>query len=568
MYQPSNFIPTDLTINSWDDLKPYFTTLLNEEINTTEDLSQLITHYSEALSVFHEHNAWSYINMSRETANQEYVDRHELFATVISPELEKAANSVEKMIVGHPLFSDLPEDRFGQLKKKLNRELEMFREDNVELSATISKHSTKYDQLTGGLLATIDGEEMPLPKAAVHLQSSDRAKRKKAWQAINNKRYSVKDEADKIYTDMLKLRVQTAANAGYDNYRDFAHDRLQRFDYTPQDAIDFQNAIEEHIVPMAREIGRKHCKKLGLDINDYRPWDTAGEPKGQQALKPFETGADLLKHAISIFGEIHPQFGANLKAMQAADLFDLESRKGKAPGGYNYGLETTGMPFIFMNAAGTQRDVVTMCHEGGHAMHTFLTNDEPMIHYRDTPAEMAETASMSMELMTAGLWDKFYNAEDHIRARREHLEGIISFFPWCATVDAFQHWVYLNPEHTVQERDDYFDGLNRRFMSDLVNWEDFDHFRRNGWQRQLHIFGMPFYYVEYGIAQLGALQVYRLFKQDPKAALEGYIKGLSLGSSKPLPEVWEAMGIQFDFSADTLKELVEFVQQELLELQD
>ncbi len=568
MYQPTNFIPTDLSINSWEDLKPYFDTLISSEVETSENLSDLIVHYSETLSVFHEQNAWSYINMSRETDNQEYLDRHELFATKIAPELEKAANTVEKLIVNHPKFNDLPDNRFGQLKKKLKRELELFREENVQLSAEIAKLSTKYDQLTGGLTVTLDGEEMPMPKAAVRLQSSDRQKRKEAWLAITEKRYSVKEKADSIYNDMIKLRVQSAKNADYDNYRDFSHDQLQRFDYSPQDAIDFQDAIEAHIVPLAKKIAETHREKLGIDKEDYRPWDTSGEPVGQDALKPFKTGSELLKHAIDIFGEIHPQFGENLKAMQSADLFDLESRKGKAPGGYNYGLETTGMPFIFMNAAGTHRDVVTMCHEGGHAMHTFLTNDESMIHYRDTPSEMAETASMSMELITAEKWNKFYNPKDHIRSRREHLEGIISFFPWCATVDAFQHWVYLNPDHTVEERDDYFEVLNSRFMTGIVNWEGYEHYRRNNWQRQLHIFGIPFYYIEYGIAQLGALQVYRLYKQDPKAALEGYIKGLSLGSSKPLPEVWETMGINFDFSADTLKELVEFVQQELNELQD
>ena len=488
MYQPTNFIPTNLTINSWDDLKPYFHALINRQVTDSEALSELIIHYSETLSVFHEQNAWSYINMSRETDNQEYLDRHELFATKIAPELEKAANDVEKMIVNHPAFNGLPEARYGQLKKKLKRELEMFREENVELSAEISKLSTKYDQLTGGLTVILDGEEMPMPKASVRLQSADRTKRKEAWLAMGEKRYAVKDEADQIYSDMLKLRVQTAKNADYDNFRDFAHDRMQRFDYSPQDAVDFQNSIEKFIVPLAKKITESHRNKLGLAADDYRPWDVSGEPVGQEALKPFKTGAELLQHAISIFSDIHPQFGENLKAMQAADLFDLESRKGKAPGGYNYGLETTGMPFIFMNAAGTHRDVVTMCHEGGHAMHTFLTNDESMIHYRDTPSEMAETASMSMELLTAERWNSFYDAKDHLRARREHLEGIISFFPWCATVDAFQHWVYLNPDHTVAERDDYFDSLNQRFASDLINWEGYDHFRRNGWQRQLHIF--------------------------------------------------------------------------------
>ncbi|MCF7823217.1 MAG: M3 family oligoendopeptidase [Candidatus Marinimicrobia bacterium] len=568
MYQPSDFIPYDLTINSWNDIKPYFDSLLNSKVSSTEELSDLILHYSETLSVFHEQNAWAYINMSRETDNEEYVERHELFATKIAPELEKAANAVEKMIAGHEAFSKLPDERYGQFKKKLKRELELFREENVELSAEISKLSTKYDQLTGGLTVTLDGEEMPLPKAAVRLQSADRDVRKEAWLAISKKRYSIKEQADQIYNDMLKLRVKTAKNADYDNFRDFRHDLLQRFDYTPQDTIAFQEAIEEFIVPLARTIAESHRQKLGLSVDDYRPWDVAGEPGGQEALKPFKTGEELLEKTISIFSNIHPQFGENLKAMKAAELFDLESRKGKAPGGYNYGLETTGMPFIFMNAAGVHRNVTTMCHEGGHAMHTFLTNNEPLIHYRDTPSEMAETASMSMELLTAEHWNQFYDAKDHIRARREHLEEIIGFFPWCATVDAFQHWVYLNPNHTVEERDAYFDELNMRFTPGLVNWEGYDHYRRNGWQRQLHIFGMPFYYVEYGIAQLGALQVYRLYKQDPKAALEGYIKGLSLGSSKPLPEVWEAMGIKFDFSAETLKELVAFVQQELAELQD
>ncbi|MFQ6609557.1 MAG: M3 family metallopeptidase, partial [Fidelibacterota bacterium] len=297
--------------------------------------------------------------------------------------------------------------------------------------------------------------------------------------------------------------------------------------------------------------------------DDFRPWDTGGEPKGQSRLKPFSKGDELKNSAISIFEKLDPNFSKNLKLMDANNLFDLDSRKGKAPGGYNYPLEVTGMPFIFMNAAGTQRDVVTMMHEGGHAMHTFLTNDEPLIFYRDTPAEMAETASMSMELMTSPLWNKFYNEEDHLRARKEHLEGIITFFPWCAIVDAFQHWVYLNPAHSADERSDYFIELSNRFSTGLVNWDGYEHFHRIGWQRQGHIFSSPFYYIEYGIAQLGALQVYRNFIRDPNAGLNGYIQGLKLGSQKSLPHVWDAMGIKFDFSAERICSLMEFVQSEL-----
>ncbi len=568
MYTPTGFIPNDLEINTWDDIKPFFDRLFENTPENGRELEQLIVQYSETLSVFHEQYAWSYINMSRETDNQDHVDRFQLFSTQINPEVETAGNKVEKKITDHPAFDELSADRYQQLKRNLKRELEMFREENVPLNAELSKLSTRYDQLTGGLTVTLDGEEMPLPKAGVRLESSDRKRREEAWLAINEARYGIKSDADEVFDEMIKLRHQIAGNAGYDTFRDYQHDLLKRFDYTPQDAISFQNSIADHVVPLSRQIIRDHRKKLGLAEDDYRPWDLIGEPLGQEPLKPFEKGQELLERTIDIFDNVHPQFGKNLRAMDKAGLFDLESRKGKAPGGYNYGLEITGMPFIFMNAAGVHQNVVTMCHEGGHAMHTFLTNSESLLQYRDTPAEMAETASMSMELMTAGLWDRFYNEEDHIRARREHLEGIIKFFPWCATVDAFQHWIYLNPDHSREERDSTFVELNDRFGSGLVNWEGYEHYLRNGWQRQLHIFGVPFYYIEYGIAQLGALQVYRLFKEDPESALDGYIRGLSLGSSKALPEVWQAMGIEFDFSAETIRSLMAFVQSELTALED
>ena len=562
MYQPSNFIPKNTKINSWDDLKPHFDILINREISTKNNLETLIQHYSELISVFAEDYAWSYINMSCHTANDDYVKIYEIFASVIEPEFSKAANALTKKIATHPQFTELNSQRFGQLSKLFTRELEMFRDENVPLNAELATLSSQYDQVAGGLTANIDGEDLPMPMAGTRLLSADREVRKNAWLAMQESRYAKKEEFDTLYSDMVNLRHKVAINAGYGNFRDFQHDNLHRFDYTPADAEAFHNAVETCVKPLALSIHKKNCEKLGLDVSDYRPWDGSGEPEGQTPLKPFDGGEELTVKAIDIFSILKFEFGENLKAMDNNKLFDLDSRKGKSPGGYNYPLEVTGMPFIFMNAAGTQRDVTTMMHEGGHAMHTFLCNEEPLVQYRGTPSEMAETASMSMELMTSPYWDKFYNKEDHIRARREHLEGIITFFPWCATVDALQHWVYLNPEHTTEERDSHFVELTKRFGT-CVNWDGYEHYQRNGWQRQSHIFGVPFYYIEYGIAQLGALQVYRNFVKNNEVGLEGYIKGLQMGNTKPIPEVWENMGIKFDFSADTIKELMEFVQEEL-----
>jgi len=562
MYQPSSFITKNTKINSWNDLKPYFDILINRKISTKNDLETLIQHYSELISVFAEDYAWSYINMSCHTENDDYVKTYEKFASVIEPEFSKGANQLTLKITAHPQFSELDSTRFGQLSKLFKRELEMFRDENVTLNAELSTLSSQYDQVAGGLTASIDGEDLPMPMAGTRLLSSDREVRKNAWLAMQESRYAKKEEFDTLYSDMVKLRHKVAINAGYENFRDYQHDNLHRFDYTPADVEAFHDAVETCVKPLALSIHKKNCEKLGLDLSDYRPWDGSGEPEGQTSLKPFEGGEELIEKAIDIFSILKPEFGENLNAMDKNNLFDLDSRKGKSPGGYNYPLEVTGMPFIFMNAAGTQRDVTTMMHEGGHAMHTFLCNEEPLVQYRETPSEMAETASMSMELMTSSYWDKFYNKEDHIRARREHLEGIITFFPWCATVDAMQHWVYLHPEHTTEERDSHFVELTKRFGS-CINWDGFEQYQRNGWQRQGHIFGVPFYYIEYGIAQLGALQVYRNFVKNNKEGLDGYIKGLKMGNSKPIPEVWENMGIKFDFSADTIKELMEFVQEEL-----
>ena len=348
VYQHSHIIPKKNKINSWDDLKPHFDNLIHRQISSEDDLITLITHYSEFISVFEEDYAWSYINMSCHTENNDYVKKYENFASIIEPEFSKAANQLTKKIVSHPKFTQLDPHRFGQLSKLFKREIDMFRDKNVPLNAKLSTLSSHYDQVAGGLTANIDGEDLPMPMAGTRLLSSDRKVRKNAWLAIQEARYAKKEEFDTLFSDMVKLRHQVAINAGYANFRDYQHDNLHRFDYTPEDVEAFHDAVEMCVKPLALSIHKSHCEKLSLDIKDYRPWDGSGEPKGQTPLKPFSDSKELIAKAIDVFSILNPEFGENLKTMNHNNLFDLDSRKGKSPGGYNYPLEVTGMPFIFI----------------------------------------------------------------------------------------------------------------------------------------------------------------------------------------------------------------------------
>ncbi len=557
------FIPSDLNISSWDDLKPYFEKMVNHPLITTADLESLLFAYSETLSVFHEQNARAYINMTCHTDNKEFVERHELFATQIMPEVEVMANAIQKRIIECDACAQLNPERYGLLLQDYAHDLKMFRPENVALNAEISKLSSDYGQLAGSFTAQYKGKDLPLPQVGVALQSKNRDDRKEAWTAIMNTYQNNKVALHELLDQMIEKRHQVALNGGFKNFRDYSHENLKRFDYTVEDVLEFHESIALYVVPLKNKIAKEHAKNLGLE-NDYRPWDASAPRLDEVELKPFKTSEELLTKTKRIFEKLSPQFRQNLEQMEKSQLFDLDSRKGKAPGGYNYGLEVTGMPFIFMNSAGIHRDMTTLMHEGGHAMHTFLTADEPLIDYRHTGSEMAETASMSMELMTQPYWSEFYSDEATLKqARREHLEDVIDTFPWVATVDAFQHWLYTHPTHTQAERSKAFSDLMTRYGTSCVSWEGIENIKGDIWLKQAHIFEVPFYYIEYAIAQMGALQMYRQFLNNPQQAIQNYIKGLSLGSTKPLPELWDAMGIKFDFSASMIRELMSFVADEL-----
>jgi oligoendopeptidase F len=391
--------------------------------------------------------------------------------------------------------------------------------------------------------------------------------RKEIYEKIVARRLQEAQKLDEIFDKLVKLRTQIARNAGFDNYRDYKFKALGRFDYTIDDVHRFHSSVREEIVPLTGIILRNKQEELKLE--ELRPYDLDAEPEGQEPLKPYETPQELTEKSISAFTRIHPILGRYLGIMREKGFLDLDSRKGKAPGGYNYPLDEAGVPFIFMNASGKFRDMVTMMHEGGHAIHSFLTRDMALSAFKHAPSEVSELASMSMELISMDAWDIFFdNKEDLKRARKEQLEGVIDSLPWIATVDKFQDWVYTHPDHTAEERSAEWKKIYDEFHPSLVNWENYEEALAKMWQRQLHIYEVPFYYIEYGIAQLGAMATWRNYEQNPEKGLAAYLDALKLGYTRAVPEIYNAAGIRFDFSQSYIHDLAEFIKNELKKLEE
>ena len=408
-------------------------------------------------------------------------------------------------------------------------------------------------------------EEMTLQKASNLLLNPDRTIRENAYFEIQKKRISIKDELDNLFNSLVKLRTEIAINAGFDNYRDYMFMEMCRFDYTAQDCFDFHKAVATEVVPILNELSIE--RKKALNISELKPWDLSVDKGNRPALRPFETGKELTSKTIECFSKLDPFIGECIATMEEMGHLDLESRKGKAPGGYNYPLYETGFPFIFMNSVGSVRDLVTMVHEGGHALHSIVTKSLELVSYKNVPSEVAELASMSMELLSMEYWDLFFtNEEDLKRAKKDHLEQILETLPWVATIDKFQHWIYENPEHSTEERRKNWNLIHSEFSSSHIDWTGLEHYKDNIWQKQLHLFEVPFYYIEYGMAQLGAIAVWKNFKENKETALKQYLEALKLGYTHSISEIYSNAGIKFDFTASYIKELMAFVKEELKKL--
>jgi oligoendopeptidase F len=551
---------------TWENLSPIFDELAKRSIGSATDLEQWLRDRSELDALLEEDFAWRYIRMTCNTADEALLNSFQYFATKIEPNVAPLNDQLNRKFIESPFLAQLDQTKYAILIRGTKKALELFREENIPLQTTIQVEQQKYQGITGSMSVTLNGQEYTLEQAATFLKDTNRETRKNAWQAISNRRLVEKDTLNDLFNTLRVLRHQVAQNANFDNFRDYMFAALGRFDYTPEDCFQFHEAIEKTVVPVLEK--HAEARKKALALPSLQPWDMEVDTSGKPALNPFKDGAELIEKSIACFGKLDPFLGERLQAMKVNGLFDVESRKGKAPGGYNYPLAETGAPFIFMNSAGSFRDLTTMVHEGGHAIHTFVTADLELNDFKHCPSEVAELASMSMELISMDHWDEFFtNPEELNRAKQEQLKDVLKTLPWVAVVDQFQHWIYTHPEHSTEERSAAWKNIFEKFGGNFINWTDHQEAELNLWQKQLHIFEVPFYYIEYGMAQLGAIAVWKNYKENPKKGLEQYLDALKLGYTKTIRKIYETAGIKFDFSAAYIQELVSFVQHELEILQ-
>ena len=551
---------------TWENLSPIFDELAKRSIGSAAELEQWLRDRSEIDALLEEDFAWRYIRMTCNTADEALLNSFQYFATEIEPNVAPLNDQLNRKFIESPFLAQLDQTKYAILIRGTKKALELFREENIPLQTTIQVEQQKYQGITGAMSVTLNGQEYTLEQAATFLKDTNRETRKNAWQAISNRRLVEKNTLNDLFNTLRGLRHQVAQNANFDNFRDYMFAALGRFDYTPKDCFQFHEAIEKTVVPVLAK--HADARKKALALPSLQPWDMEVDTSGKPALKPFKDGAELIEKSIACFEKLDPFLGERLQAMKVNGLFDVESRKGKAPGGYNYPLAETGAPFIFMNSAGSFRDLTTMVHEGGHAIHTFFTADLELNDFKHCPSEVAELASMSMELISMDHWDEFFtNPEELNRAKQEQLKDVLKTLPWVAVVDQFQHWIYTHPEHSTEERSAAWKNTFEKFGANFIDWTEHQEAELNLWQKQLHIFEVPFYYIEYGMAQLGAIAVWKNYKENPKKGLEQYLDALKLGYTKTIREIYETAGIKFDFSDAYIQELVSFVEHELEILQ-
>lgn len=544
----------------WEQIENELNELFNFQINSKEEFENFINKVTDFSDKIHEEHGWKYIKMSINADKEEYQKAYEEFQKNILANLKPYEQKLKEKILENQKFAS---EKYRHLIEIVKNEIELFKEENIPLQIEESILSKNYGTIVGSVEVDFEGEKKTLQQLSVYLKDPDRSKREAAWRKRYEGIWNVKSKLNDLFDELKELRHQQALNAGFKNYRDYIHKLKGRIEYSPEDLFEFHNAVEKEVIPYLKERTEVRRKKLKLD--SVKPWDTSVDVDGK-VLKPFKTVEEFVEKTQKVLEKVDAEFGERFRLMKEKKLLDLENRKGKAPGGFNYTLPKTKAPFIFMNAVGQSADVRTIFHESGHSMHSFETLYLPSF-YRINRMEVAELASMSMELITMKYWDEFYSDEDLKKMQIEELEGTLSFLPWCMIVDAFQHWIYTNVNHTPNEREEYFAYLMDRFNPG-IDWNDLSEEKKTRWLFQMHIFEVPFYYIEYGIAQIGALAIYRNYLKNPEKTLEDYKKFLATGCSIPVNKVYETAGIEMNFSSEYLKEIVNFVATEIEKLED
>ena len=560
-WQPRTFVPPDADLTDVGQIKALYEALLERPIETADDLERWILDRSELGAAIAQTRAILYIRMTCQTDDAARAEAYKCFVQTVEPALHVYGDQLDRRLLEAWDRLPLDADRYEVYIRNTRAEVELFRQENVELNTQVELLSQEYQTVTGAMTVEFDGQEKTLPQMGKYLLETDRALRERAWRAISQRRLQDREALEDLFDRMLELRNRIAANADCADFVEYQFRNYHRFDYGREDCFAYHDAVEKAVVPLYRRIVDRRRRQMGLEA--LRPWDLSVDPEGREPLKPFEQVGELIEGARSIFQRVDPELGAQFHEMAAQGLLDLASRKGKAPGGYQSTLAEARRPFIFANSVGVDGDVRTLLHEGGHAFHALAAAGEPLLSYRHAPMEFCEVASMAMELMGGDHLTVFYGDDDARRSRREHLEGVVFILAWVATIDAFQHWIYTHPKASRDRRRDAWLEISDRFASGLVDWSGLEEAKAYAWHRQLHIFQVPFYYIEYGIAQLGALQMWVRARQDRPGALSDYRKALSLGGSRPLPQLFAAAGLKFDFSAATIEPLMAAVAKEL-----
>lgn len=562
-----NFLPKDFTVTDWPALEPYFKELLERNIESQEELQKWMKDISELEAAISEDACWRQIRMTCDTENKELEEAFTFFMMEIQPKVQPYADKLNKKLINSTLIKELDHQKYFTYLRTVKKNIDLYREENIPLLAELNVMQQQYGIISGKMTVQVAGKEYTLQQAAKFLENPDRKLREDIYYKISERRLQDKEEMNILFSNLLEKRHRIAVNAGFINYRDYKFAEMGRFDYTKEDCFQFHESVKLHVLPLVHDIYIRKKKKLGIDT--LRPWDLEAPAENEKQLNPFKTGEELVEKSIDCFKELHPFFADCLKKMRVLGHLDLDSRKGKAPGGYNCPLAESGAPFIFMNAAGQMDDVTTMIHEGGHAVHSFLAHPLELTAFKEYPMEIAEIASMAMELFSMDYWHVFFNSKEELKQASEHqLERVITIFPWIAIIDKFQHWVYENPGHSLEERSENWENILSEFTPPSLDVSGLEEYRRYFWQKQLHLFEVPFYYIEYGIAQLGAIGLWKQFRDDKEKALNNYINALALGGTKTLPELFKAAGLDFDFSPDKVKDLMFFVHEEIKKITD
>jgi oligoendopeptidase F len=550
---------------TWDDIAPYFQWLEDRPLDTS-NAEDWLADWSRLEELIWDAASRTGVAFTTDTADPDKEAAYLRFTSEISPQAEEQSVRLGKRL----LESGFVRDDLVTTLRRFQNQLDLFREQNVPLETELAKLNAQYQKITGAMTVEWDGEEKTLPQIQPYLLDTNRDVRERAMRLIAQPYIEARDELASLFTQQYELRQEVARNAGFDNYRDYVFREKNRFDYTPEDCESFHRAVEETVVPAVARILDRRRQKMGLET--LRPWDVYPDPEGKPALKPFDSVDEFVERAVRIFDQVDPVLGGYFDQMVEKQLLDLDSRKGKAPGGYCTSFPASGLPYIFMNSVGIGDDVTTLLHEAGHAFHVFEAHKQPLIWQRHPGSEMAEVASMAMELLTAPYLARdsggYYSDDESRRARIEHLDALLRLLPHVASVDAFQHWIYTSGQGAdADARDAAWLDIRNRFDTG-VDWTGLDPERTARWYLQLHIYLYPFYYIEYGIAQLGALQVWRNALGDPASALAAYREALSLGATRSLPELFEAAGAKLVFDSDTMGELVALVEQQIAELEE